>query len=65
MRNLEQLARRLYYSFSKPGSSHLYLEDIAKFFPDQATATAAYALFDKDTNGDITRDELELACMSV
>lgn len=64
-RNLEQLARRLYYSFSEPESTHLYLEDIAKFFPDQATATAAYTLFDKDSNGDITRDEMELACMLV
>ena len=24
-----------------------------------------FALFDKDSNGDVTRDEIEMVCMSV
>ncbi|KZT26735.1 hypothetical protein NEOLEDRAFT_1131748 [Neolentinus lepideus HHB14362 ss-1] len=57
------LARRLYYSFVRPGHDYLEVEDIARFFPTQDDADAAFALFDKDGNGDASRDEIELACM--
>lgn len=41
------------------------VQDIARFFPTPEDADAAFALFDKDMNGDATRDEVEIACMYV
>jgi len=41
----------------------MVVEDIAKFFPSMEDADNVFALFDKDSNGDVTRDELEMACM--
>jgi len=60
-----QLARRLFYSFAKQGVDYLLLEDIAKYFPTPEDAEAAWNLFDKDGNGDATRDEVEMTCMCV
>ncbi|EJU04320.1 hypothetical protein DACRYDRAFT_20889 [Dacryopinax primogenitus] len=57
------LARRLYYSFRNEGAKSVTLNDIARFFPDFETAQLAFTLFDKDGNGDATRDEMEMACM--
>lgn len=57
------LARRLFYSFVKPGADWLIVEDIAQFFPTQDEADQVFALFDKDSNGDASRDEVELACL--
>lgn len=61
--NFIQLARRLFYSFVKPGSEYLTLQDIARFFATLEDADVAFALFDKDMNGDATRDEIEMACL--
>ena len=60
---LFQLARRLFYSFVRHGSDYLIVEDIARFFPTPDDADSAFAIFDKDSNGDITRDELEMSCL--
>ncbi|KAI0092959.1 Mechanosensitive ion channel-domain-containing protein [Irpex rosettiformis] len=57
------LARRLYYSFVKPHAEYLTVHDIARFFPSMEDAEAAFGIFDKDSNGDVSRDEIELACM--
>ncbi|THH18467.1 hypothetical protein EUX98_g8949, partial [Antrodiella citrinella] len=57
------LARRLFYSFARPGAEYLIVEDIARFFATPEEADAAFAIFDKDSNGDASRDELEMACM--
>lgn len=59
------LARRLFYSFRKPGAEVLVVEDIVSFFHSQDEAAQAFAMFDKDMNGDVTRDEVELACMEL
>ncbi|WWC86347.1 uncharacterized protein L201_001220 [Kwoniella dendrophila CBS 6074] len=59
------LARRLYYSFRAPGVAHLDISDIARFFPDLETAENAFAIFDKDGNGDATRDEIESAVLGI
>ena len=59
------LARRLFYSFTRPGMSTMHVEDIARFFATPDEADLAFAIFDKDSNGDINRDELEMACMYV
>ncbi|KAJ7770227.1 Mechanosensitive ion channel-domain-containing protein [Mycena maculata] len=57
------LARRLFYSFAKPGADCLLVEDIARFFPTSDEADMVFALFDQDSNGDATRDEVEMAIM--
>ncbi|KAI0768432.1 hypothetical protein BC629DRAFT_1583550 [Irpex lacteus] len=57
------LARRLYYSFAKPNAEYITVHDIARFFPTMEDADRAYSIFDRDSNGDVTRDEIELACM--
>ncbi|KAG9039695.1 hypothetical protein FRB95_007122 [Tulasnella sp. JGI-2019a] len=59
------LARRLFYSFRQEGASVLVAGDIARFFPDMERAEMAFSLFDQDGNGDVTREELELACLDV
>lgn len=53
----------MFYSFVKHGAKSLVTADITKFFPNPETAEAAFALFDKDSNGDATQDEVEMACM--
>ncbi|KAI0356297.1 hypothetical protein OH77DRAFT_1401686 [Trametes cingulata] len=59
------LARRLFYSFVRPGADHLQVEDIERFFRTKEEADAAFAIFDKDMNGDVNRDEIEMACMEL
>ncbi|KAL1410413.1 hypothetical protein Q8F55_004424 [Vanrija albida] len=59
------LARRLYYSFRQPGTDHLTIADVARFFPDLETAERAFSLFDRDGNGDATRDEIDAAVLDV
>ncbi len=41
------------------------MEDIARFFPTKEDADAVFALFDRDGNGDASREEMELACLCV
>ncbi|KAF8973263.1 hypothetical protein BDZ97DRAFT_1780386 [Flammula alnicola] len=57
------LARRLFYSFAKNKAEYLLVEDIERFFPTKEDAVAVFALFDKDGNGDASRDEIEMACL--
>lgn len=88
------LARRLFYSFRKPGADALVLGDIARLsvamsalrrterqsahcfslspldsfprsFPDEDTALVAFAVLDRDENGDASRDEIDMACMQI
>ena len=58
-----QLARRLFYSFAEKDSEYLFVEDIESFFSTKEEADQAYALFDKDSNGDVSREEMEMACL--
>ena len=60
-----QLARRLFYSFAQKGSEYIVVGDIERIFPTPADALAAFALFDQDNNGDVSREELEAACLYV
>ncbi|OWZ32002.1 serine/threonine protein kinase [Cryptococcus neoformans var. grubii Br795] len=59
------LARRLFYSFRAPGAAHLDIQDVVQYFPNLETAQAAFAIFDKDGNGDATRDEIESAVLGI
>jgi hypothetical protein len=43
----------------------LVFQDISRFFPSLEVADAAFGLFDRDGNGDVTLDETEQACGSV
>ncbi|KAF8625434.1 hypothetical protein AX15_005393 [Amanita polypyramis BW_CC] len=56
------LALRLFYSFRKPGSEYLYFTDIQPFFSPQV-AQRVFALFDRDENGNVSRQEMEMACL--
>lgn len=58
-----QLARRLFHSFAEEGSEYLYVEDLQPFFSTRHEAARVYALFDKDSNGDASREEVEMACL--
>nr|GAT56367.1 serine/threonine protein kinase [Mycena chlorophos] len=57
------LARRLYYSFTKQGFDFMVVEDIAGFFPSLDEADKVFALFDQDSNGDVSLEEVEMAVM--
>ncbi|KAF8658295.1 hypothetical protein AX16_002066 [Volvariella volvacea WC 439] len=59
------LARRLFHSFAKPGAEYLLIGDINKYFQDPIEAEQAFALFDKDGNGDASREEIEMACLDL
>ncbi|KAJ7045534.1 Mechanosensitive ion channel-domain-containing protein [Mycena alexandri] len=59
------LARRLFYSFAKPNMDYLVVEDIAQYFQTPAEADSVFALFDTDSNGDASRDEVEMAVMEL
>ncbi|KAJ7783196.1 Mechanosensitive ion channel-domain-containing protein [Mycena metata] len=59
------LARRLFYSFAKPNTDYLEVADIAQYFQTPAEADSVFALFDADSNGDATRDEVEMAVMEM
>jgi len=58
-----QLARRIFYSFAQQGSDYLFVEDIEGLFPTKEDALAVFSLFDKDSNGDASREEFEIACL--
>ncbi|KAI0256318.1 hypothetical protein BJV78DRAFT_1117812 [Lactifluus subvellereus] len=56
------LARRIFFSFRKSGMEHMVFKDISRFFPSLEEAGAAFSLFDRDGNGDVTLEETEQAC---
>lgn len=58
-----QLARRLFYSFAEKESEYLLVEDIESFFSTKEEADRVFALFDKDSNGDVSREEMDTACL--
>lgn len=59
------LARRIFYSFRKNGSDVMILSDIEPYFNGRDAAIDAFVMFDRDGNGDATREEVELACMDL
>lgn len=39
--------------------------DIAPFFPKADQLEIVYSIFDKDENGDVSLEEIEMACLEV
>jgi len=60
-----QLARRLYYSFCPAYRSSLVLDDFIRCFRTREEAEAAFNLFDRDLNGDIDLEEMEMALLDL
>ncbi|KAH6845544.1 Mechanosensitive ion channel-domain-containing protein [Chaetomium sp. MPI-CAGE-AT-0009] len=68
LRNSESsytLARVFYRTFVQPGKSTVAVEDLLPAFPAQEDAEACFAVFDKDLNGDISMEELEMVCNEI
>jgi len=59
------LARRIFYSFRKGRSDVMVVGDIEEYFNSREAAIDAFNMFDRDGNGDATREEVELACMDL
>ncbi|KAF2132732.1 hypothetical protein P153DRAFT_364019 [Dothidotthia symphoricarpi CBS 119687] len=59
------LARRLYRTFSRPETETVHSEDLKNAFDSDDEAEAAFSMFDKDMNGDISMEELEAVCVEI
>ena len=59
------LARRLYRTFVREGFDTVFAGDLKAAFDNSEEADAAFAMFDKDMNGDISMEELEAVCVEI
>jgi small-conductance mechanosensitive channel len=59
------LARRLYRTFVREGFDTVFSGDLKSAFENGEEAEAAFAMFDKDMNGDISMEELEAVCVEI
>jgi small-conductance mechanosensitive channel len=59
------LARRLYRTFARPETETVHSEDLNNAFESDEEADAAFSMFDKDMNGDISMEELEAVCVEI
>ncbi|KFZ04307.1 hypothetical protein V502_10247, partial [Pseudogymnoascus sp. VKM F-4520 (FW-2644)] len=59
------LARRLHRTFAAEGCETLSEDDLAPAFDNNEEADAAFGMFDKDMNGDISMEELEAVCVEI
>ncbi|KAK1142781.1 hypothetical protein N8T08_007413 [Aspergillus melleus] len=59
------LARRLYRTFVRNGFDTVFSGDLKEAFDNNDEADAAFIMFDKDMNGDISMDELEAVCVEI
>lgn len=59
------LARRLYRTFVRPGFDTVFAGDLKAAFDNNDEADAAFMMFDKDMNGDISMEELESVCVEI
>ncbi|KAJ9648457.1 hypothetical protein H2199_001312 [Coniosporium tulheliwenetii] len=59
------LARRLYRTFAREETETVYSDDLKSAFDNDEEAEAAFSMFDKDMNGDISMEELEAVCVEI
>ena len=59
------LARRLYRTFVQGDADTISSEDLKHAFDNDEEADSAFAMFDKDMNGDISMTELEGVCVEI
>jgi len=59
------LARRLYRTFAREDSETVVADDLRPAFDNDDEADAAFTMFDKDMNGDISMEELEAVCVEI
>ncbi|KAF1996723.1 hypothetical protein P154DRAFT_442834 [Amniculicola lignicola CBS 123094] len=59
------LARRLYRTFAREETETIHGEDLKNAFENDEEADAAFSMFDKDMNGDISMEELEAVCVEI
>lgn len=59
------LARLIYRCAVKDGTDLVYEEDMKEIFGSEEEAEAAFMMFDKDMNGDISIDEFEAVCNEI
>ncbi|KAI1810681.1 hypothetical protein GGS20DRAFT_162898 [Poronia punctata] len=59
------LARRLFRTYAGDGSEVLLPSDLNPAFPTPEEAEAAFMVFDRDLNGDVSMEELEAFCDEV
>jgi small-conductance mechanosensitive channel len=59
------LARRLYRTFVRHGFETVFSGDLKSAFDNNEEADAAFTMFDKDMNGDISMEELEAVCVEI
>lgn len=60
-----QLARRIYFSFCPAYRTSLVLDDFVRCFRTREEAEAAFNLFDRDLNGDVDLEEMEMALLDL
>ncbi|PWW79266.1 hypothetical protein C7212DRAFT_272790 [Tuber magnatum] len=61
----QALARRLFRTLVREGTEVVYVEDLKHAFPSEEEAEAAFQMFDRDLNGDISCEEMEIACVEI
>lgn len=59
------LARRLYRTFVRDGFDTVFSGDLKEAFDNNEEAEAAFVMFDRDMNGDISMEELEAVCVDI
>ncbi|PYI09682.1 hypothetical protein BO78DRAFT_394862 [Aspergillus sclerotiicarbonarius CBS 121057] len=59
------LARRLYRTLVRDGFETVFSGDLKEAFDNNEEAEAAFTMFDKDMNGDISMEELEAVCVEI
>lgn len=59
------LARRLYRTFVQESRENVSSDDLKAAFDNSEEAEAAFSMFDKDMNGDISIEELEAVCVEI